>query len=150
MTDTPWDASSRETGVTIKAGKGYDDSWFTFRGKPEDIKADIIAFFGLDSASVSSLTAHEVAVNARKIAQGLGAVGVKLGGEVVAAGKAEEVLPSTTPEDKADAPNPLLAQIEACKSTDELKRLWAENQAAFADQTITAAWKARGKALKTN
>ncbi|MGW1258441.1 hypothetical protein ACWD5Q_25490 [Streptomyces sp. NPDC002513] len=41
----------------------------------------------------------------------------------------------------------LLEQIEACRTIDELKRLWAENQAAFSDSAVMDAWKARGRVL---
>lgn len=153
MTDA-WSAGA-ETSVTIKSGKGYDDSWYVFRGRPEEIKAQLVDFFGIPSASVAGLSVFEVAVNCRQIAQGNESTVAALGGTIVPA----DTKPSqTTPGDDPwaaieagapdeSAPNPILGQIEACKTTDELKRLWAENQAAFADSAVMDAWKAKGKSL---
>lgn len=163
MTDTNWNPG--ETGVTIKTGKAYDDSWYTFRGTPESIKEQIVSFFGFDSASVASLTVHEVSVNARQVAQGVAAVAVTLGGTAIgsvpsgdgaaaqaaALGTAPASDPWAGTESAAATPageHPLLARINAAATTDELKLLWADNQAAFGDEAVMAAWKARGKALQ--
>ncbi|MCX2949953.1 hypothetical protein [Lentzea sp. NEAU-D7] len=52
------------------------------------------------------------------------------------------------PTDDKPAVNPMLAQIDACTSVDALKKLWAANQAAFADGSLMDAYKAKGRALK--
>lgn len=156
MTDTNvWQASASEVTVTIKAGKGYEDSWYVFRGRPEEVKEQIISFFGIPSASVASLSPFEVAVNARQIAQGNESTVAALGGTIVQdkpsqpqSTPGDDPWASVGPQDAAPAENPMLAQIAATKDVQELQRLWAENQAAFADPVVMDAWKARGKALQ--
>jgi hypothetical protein len=138
------------TGVTIKEGKGYEESWFTFRGTPAQIKEDLIQFFGLDSASVADWTVHAVASHCKAIAHGIAVVATELGAAVIADGPSENLPASSTPSPTEDAPaeSPLLARIAATTDAESLKRLWAENQDAFKDATVMNAWKARGKALQ--
>ncbi|AGM12208.1 hypothetical protein SEA_DANZINA_33 [Streptomyces phage Danzina] len=51
-------------------------------------------------------------------------------------------------EPKADDPNAwIMGEIESQTTVDGLKRLWASNQSFFADASVMAAWKAKGKAL---
>ncbi|MCG8926667.1 hypothetical protein [Lentzea sp. CC55] len=52
------------------------------------------------------------------------------------------------PTDDKPVVNPMLARIDACASVEALKKLWAENQAAFADGSLMDAYKAKGRALK--
>ena len=81
MTETTnvWSTPTNEVTVTIKAGKGYEDSWYVFRGDAEAVKEQLIGFFALDRASVASLSPFETAVNARQIAQSISDVSAKLG-----------------------------------------------------------------------
>lgn len=146
MADDAWSQDGAGIGVTIKTGKGYEDTWITFRGSPKQIREDICATFGMECANVADLSLFDVVVNATTIAHGTSTVASKLGGTVVSnKAKAEEPKEEQPAEPEA---NPILAQIEACADTDALRRLWAENQAAFSDAAVMAAWKAKGKALK--
>ena len=161
MTETTnvWSTPTNEVTVTIKAGKGYEDSWYVFRGDAEAVKEQLIGFFALDRASVASLSPFETAVNARQIAQSISDVSAKLGAVAIGAvpsgpsANAEAAALGTAPADdpwaEADEPvrNPLYGRIEAATSKDELKLIWAENQAAFSDAELMAAWKAKGKSL---
>lgn len=149
-----------ELTVTVKYGKGYEETWAVFKGQNDEVRENIINYFGLDRASVADLTLSDLVVNVTSLAHGKGNVGAILGGVVIDPKKADEAQqPSGTSSDpwagveSGDAtpeqtgPHPLLAQIEACTTRDELKRLWAENQEAFADADLMAAWKAKGKSL---
>ncbi|MGW6745433.1 hypothetical protein ACWGDX_32625 [Streptomyces sp. NPDC055025] len=141
----------RSITVTIKYGRGHDDSWAVFRGSPTEVRKDIEAFFSLDGKSVADLSLHELVVEAGQIAQST---------TTVAKGLNARIVPQTAPEPTAarkaaEAPasaqsmaNAVLEQIAACKNTEELRRLWATNQTAFGDQAVMDAWKARGRALK--
>ncbi len=154
----PWEGGGRAITVTIKYGKGYDDSWVVFRGDAESIREDVIGYFGMDRASVAELTLSELIVNATQYAHGKTAVASTLNGAVIghkpseaqdAQGKSSD--PWAAAEQQASAQpqeNPMLARIAACTTGDELRRLWAGDQAAFADAEVMAAWKARGKALQ--
>lgn len=157
--------SERSTTVTIKYGKNYDDTWAVFKGAPIEVRQDIVDYYGL--APEREWTLNDVVLAATQAAHGLGAIVNGFGG----ATRSEDgtvqtaVVPiaesssgssdvwdqasSTPAEPAAPAVNPLLAQIAGVANVADLKRMWAENQAEFADPEIMAAWKARGKALQT-
>lgn len=161
--ESPWQPG--DTGVTIKFGKGYEDPWLTFRGSVEQIRAEVLAAFGMEDNPELSLAA--VVVNATREAHAMYGVASGLGGRVIsqsggtrrggwskAAAKTESVAGgqearNTSPQEpEKPAVSPLLAEIEACEDTTQLKRLWAQRQEAFKDPEIMAAWKAKGKALQ--
>lgn len=154
--------------VTIKYGKGHDDTWAGFTGSPEDIREYVISYFGLDRASVAGLTTDEVVLNATQLAHSTRNVAAALGAVAIPSSESAASAPAQATSSSgggdpwaaaagsaSSAPaqpevNPLVAQIEASPTVDDLKRLWAENQAAFAaDANLMSAWKARGKALST-
>ncbi|MFY1688194.1 hypothetical protein [Plantactinospora sp. WMMB782] len=154
-TETPWQ-TGRETGVTIKFGKDYDAPWVTFRGVTEEIRAALLATFGMEDNPELSLAA--LVVNATKEAHAMYGVSSGLGGRVVGQSgnrrgggfqRASQTDTETKGEAKPEEPaeNPLLAQIEAATDEKGLKRLWAQNQEAFKDPEVMNAWKAKGKAL---
>ncbi|MGI5530135.1 hypothetical protein ACQEVX_22930 [Streptomyces syringium] len=86
------------------------------------------------------MTLGELVLEATQLAQGSSHIARGLGAHVI-------------PQQPAIAPSEgtpggtLLDQIEACESVKQLKKLWAENQSAFADPGVMGAWKARGRAL---
>jgi hypothetical protein len=165
----PNDPRGRGITVTIKYGKGYDDTWAVFHGTVEDVRADLTMFFGLPSTSDTSLTLSELVVNATGIAHGLGALAGELGAVVIAAehngaappsqGQAAGPDPWTQANTMLAAPaataptvpqpHPLLALIEQAPTVRALELLWVENQDAFADPAVMAAWKARGRVLNS-
>ncbi|MEU9044087.1 hypothetical protein AB0D63_20770 [Kitasatospora sp. NPDC048343] len=132
--------------VTIKYGKGFDDSWVVFRGSAETVQQDIVDFFGLDGKSVAGLAPSELVVEATRTAQATTTIVKGLDARIIPA-PAVAAAPKP-PASTAEAPGGLLEQIAQCASTDDLKRLWATNQAAFSDSSVMDAWKARGRALK--
>ena len=155
------DASERKgrgLTVTIKYGKGYEETWAVFAGLAGEVRDDIVAFFGIDRESVTGLTLSDVVVNATSIAHGVGNVARVLGGTVIASPVPREQREGGDPWVEAAArsatppaatKNPLVERIEKASDLDALKRIWAENQAAFQDSAVMDAWKARGRALRT-
>ncbi|WP_327292427.1 hypothetical protein [Streptomyces sp. NBC_01198] len=156
----------RGLSVTIKYGKGYEETWAVFQGSPADVREDIIAYFGFERDSVAGLTLNSLVVNATQAAHGNGLIAAQLGGVVVseepsastakqegdpwaqAAGAKPAGITPTAPQQPAADPNAwILAEIAKQTNVADLKKLWAENQAMFADATVMAAWKAKGKAL---
>lgn len=161
--------------VTIKYGKGYEDTWAVFTDyQPEALRDSIINFFGIRPAAVEGFTLHDVVVVATNIAQGIGAVQEFLGGTHVPAddpgvqvsqepapaaapgedpwAKAEEQAPQTPPARPTppvrEEKDPLIEQIEAATTKKELQRLWAANQAKFkASEQVQAAFQARMSAI---
>jgi hypothetical protein len=161
--------SPGKIGVTIKVpeSKKYagDNPWFVFEGTDADsLKAKIAATFGTEH---EGLTLSDVVINAQRLVTGLGAVAHGLGGTVLASGQA--AAPADTPAapaasggsvfqqaaagGAAAAPaqesDPILDAIEMAKTVEELKQIWAENQAAFNDSKYMDPWKAKGKALSS-
>ncbi len=150
--------SERSTTVTIKYGKGYEETWAVFRGTTEELREDIVAYFGLDGASVAAMTLSELVVNVTNLAHGKGNVAATLGATAIPSSTSEAAqaegsdpwaAASASPTTPAAEPavNPIFEAIKGCTTRDELKRLWAENQPQFADAAVMDAWKARGKEL---
>ncbi|QFG10700.1 hypothetical protein SEA_ANIMUS_32 [Streptomyces phage Animus] len=159
-----------ETTVTIKYGKGYDDTWAVFKGTATEIRANILEFFGMDPATQQGLSLSSVVVNATNIAHGKGLIATQLGGTVIeetsneepakpagdpwaAASAAQSSGPwpgsASVTEAKAEDPNAyILGEIAKQTTVDGLKKLWAANQSFFSDAAVMAAWKAKGKSLQ--
>ncbi|MEV5330877.1 hypothetical protein [Streptomyces werraensis] len=161
--------------VTIKYGKGHDDSWVVFEGSTQEIRTDVIDYFGMDPETLVGLSLSSIVVNATNIAHGKGLIATSLGATVVeetpaaapakptedpwaAASAAQSGGPwpgsasvaETPAEEKVDDTTAwALGEIEKKTSVQELKKFWAENQALFSNEKIMAAWKARGKALQS-
>lgn len=149
-------ARAEGLGVTIKTGKGYDDTWLTFTGSPEQVRSLIKGTFDLDD---TDLTLFELVQNATNTAHGVASAVKGLGGTVV---KGHNTTPDeaqqTTQQDEpaSEDVDPYVAlnnEIAALTDVDSLRRLYADNTAMFTADTdeakaAKAAWKARGKALQ--
>ncbi|QPB09861.1 hypothetical protein KGG73_gp27 [Streptomyces phage Sentinel] len=156
--------------VTIKYGKGHDDSWVVFEGSTQEIRTDVLDFFGMDPETQRGLSLSSIVVNATNIAHGKGLIATALGATVVeettneapakptddpwaAASAAQSGGPwpgsASVAEPKKEDPNAyILGEIEKQTTVHGLKKLWAANQSFFADAAVMAAWKAKGKALQ--
>ncbi|GGU41346.1 hypothetical protein GCM10010211_00380 [Streptomyces albospinus] len=150
-------SESHEHGitVTIKYGKGYEDTWAVFRGPSEVVRKQIIDYFGFECEPVTSLTLSELVVEATSIAHGTGNIAGLLGGRIVATeAPSDEDDPwaaaSATPAPAAkEEPNGwILGEIAKQTSVADLQKVWAANQSFFADPTVMTAYKAKGRALK--
>ena len=171
--DTAPTTTAEAMTVTIKYGKGYDESWAVFRGNVWQIRADLIAYFGIDIDYASGLTLHELVIAATHVAHGTGNVAAVLGATPISVtesltgeptGKAawdkvegkDTALPyGGSPTGDADdaaaevaANAALIGQLQSAASVDDLKKLWVDNQAAFSDKDVKAAYSKQGKALK--
>ena len=177
--------------VTIAYGQGEHDTRATFHGSVEQVREDVIGFFGLDGASGIGLNPSELILNATQLAHGIGTLAHGLGATAIpaavaapqspapataaaprsavvaqsrsaddpwgmAASNTAPLWPDSTPPaappsaaPAAAVRHPLVEVIERAVDLDGLKRLWAENQAAFTDPEVMAAWKARGRTLSS-
>lgn len=169
--------TGRGVRVTIKYGKGYEETWAIFTGLPREVREDICEFFGIDSASVSGLNLNELVTEATSLAHAMGNVGAALGARPIdrETGKpaqrkgdapatnddgspfvggsdpwAADSVPPVGEQPAAEDPNARLrSAIEAAETVEALKLLWADNQEALsADAELLAQWKARGRTLK--
>lgn len=148
--------------VTIKYGKGYEESWAVFKGMDNaSVRALILDFFGVSPSAVTELSTHELVVDLTRVAQGtasaasvLSAVAIPAGptptpaktGGNPWAGLDDDTSQNTPPADEHPFAT-VLAAIAEAPDVPALQRVWAENQPAFKDETVTAAYKARGKEL---
>lgn len=160
MSDGP---KGRGISVTIKYPKPkYQDApWGVFHGNPSEVREDIIAAFGFDGESVADLTLHEVVLKAQEAVQGAGNVANSLGGKVLSQGGEKAAggpssgawsqagsQKSSEPEQPEDPTAWLKVEIDKATTKDGLKRLWADNQAAFNEHPeLLELWKAKGKSL---
>lgn len=154
--------SERGISITLKYPKPkYQDApWIVFHGSPEEVREDLIAAFGWDAESVTDLSLHEVTLKAQAAVQGAGEVANQLGGTVLSGGggakssawsqagsRASEQAEGAEPEDPTAW---LKVEIDKATSGDGLKRLWADNKAAFdAHAELMDLWKAKGKSLSS-
>lgn len=147
-------SDAAELTVTFKYGKGYEETWAVFKGKAQDLRQQILDYFGMDSSEFSDLTLHDVVLEATRIAHADRTVMTSLGGKVAtkserAQERAQE--PASQAKSEPEGPTPeqaLIARLEAAETVDGLKRLWAENKALFSDDGVKAAYKKRGSELK--
>jgi hypothetical protein len=150
--------------VTIKYGKGYDETWVVFHGDQSEVRDDLTSFFGLERVSEAALTLSDLVVNATSVAHGIGSLAAGLGATVIDASPA--VTPASPPSSEAaeggadpwvEAAAPptahpaaeLLRDIADAPDVPALQLLWAQNQAAFKDEAVMRAWKTRGRQLST-
>lgn len=154
--------------VTIKyrdgSGKGFDEPWAVFRGPLQEVRQNIVAFFGVSDEP--TFTLHDVVVNAKRIAHGVEAVASGLGGKVIPLPSREERVQSTDawsqaapqkPQEPISGPQEadpegedhelLIEALKGADSINTLRRIWAENTEAFKDPAVQDAYKARGKEL---
>ncbi|WP_394615867.1 hypothetical protein JNUCC0626_40055 [Lentzea sp. JNUCC 0626] len=153
----------RHITVTIKYGKDYEGSQAIFSGQVGEVREDICAFFGVECESLSNLSLNDIVVDMTSLAHGVSNLASILGAVAVGSPPATETVTepapgedvwagadTSTPPWPTDKPaeNPLLAQIKTAPSIPDLQRIWAENQAAFANGDLMDAYKQRGRALK--
>lgn len=151
------DGSGAGVTVTIKYGKGYEESWAVFRGQPSEVRSQVQAYFGLNAEEQVEMTLHEVVLEATKLAHGTAAASARLGGKALGNSKAASTDgkqdPWATPSEPAKPAEPerpaILSAIDNCQTLDELKALWGDEADTIkATDGGVDAFKARGAALK--
>ncbi len=172
-----YDLESR-TSVTFKTGEKYKESLINFSGARQQVRADIIAYFGLKPSECDGLTDFEIRQAADRIAQAVVTVTNKLGAAIVkdepASAQPRDQIPaavheamkdgdpwaqaeggSSAPakaEEPAPDPDPVAVMIDTINAQTSVKAIqvvWAENKALFNQHPeIMAAYKAKGKALQ--
>jgi hypothetical protein len=160
------DLAGRGIRATIKYGKGYDETWVSFTGTPDEVRLDIVEYFGFPSDE-AGLSLNELVIKATQIAHGIGLIATTLGGVPIPAGNGPdgqpappwktgdadegqqpaadawaqaEGNPAAAPVKTSPAPtNPnehLYRAVEEAATIDALKRVWAGDQAAFAADSV--------------
>lgn len=155
------DVKGRGLTATVKYGKGYDETWVSFSGSPSEIREDIIDFFGANRDNAAAMTLNELVIAVTDIAHGAGSAAAVLGAMPVPTAPSEPEATETTTEAQESpwdaarrtqaapepASDPLLEQIVAAGTRDDLRRLWANNQEAFKRTEVQEAFRARSEAI---
>lgn len=135
--------------IIIKVPYGAGASEVTFGGTENSLREKLCSFFGLDCKSVTAHSLHEILVEVGQLARGSELIASDLGAHVVP--QASPLPTSAAQAAPTGSPSAaILEQIAACRTADELRRLWVTNQAAFSDPPVMDAWKARGRALQAS
>ncbi|MFF4244289.1 hypothetical protein ACFYY2_07415 [Streptomyces sp. NPDC001822] len=143
--------------VTIKYGKSYEDTWAVFRGTVAQVREVLCDYFGFESKDVTGLSLSDLVVNATNLAHGKGNIAAVLDARVISSEPTSASAPADDPWATASATKPeaketgsgwILGEIEKQTSIADLQKLWAANQAMFADPAVMTAYKARGRALQ--
>ncbi|MFK0099256.1 hypothetical protein [Streptomyces sp. NPDC091040] len=142
--------------ITIKYGKGHEDTWAVFRGTPETVRSWITEHFGFKPEMVAELTLSELVLEATNIAHGKGNLAAYLGATVIPASQLDRPQaadPWSQAEAAPAAPKDsgstwALAEIKKQASIADLQKFWAGNQSFFADPEVMTAYKARGRELQ--
>lgn len=143
-------------GVTIKYGKGYEDTWAVFRGSVGQVRQLICDYFGFDCKYETGLSLSALVVNATNLAHGKGNIASILDARIISDTPSQPqaddpwaAASASQPEQPtANASAWILGEIEKQTSIADLQKVWAANQAMFSDDAVMAAYKARGRALK--
>lgn len=134
-----------EVSVTLKAGKGFDDTWVVLRGgSVEEVRGLMTDWFGVPSEQHAGLTPSEVEKIVTRANHGTSAIINTTGGTPIA--EVEDLPQEETPA-KADPVEILLERVEAVTTVADLKLLWAEHKEHFSDDRLKKAYSAKGKAL---
>lgn len=149
--------------VTIKSGKGYEDTWLVFNGSPAQVKANMAEVFGLDPDL--DVTISEYALLGQAQFQAIESVQQILGGRSIPPsreGKPTGGWPDTSTganpfaaaagaastEGEVDPVAVVKAKIEAATGRTQLKDLWLDNQALFNEHAeLGELYSAKGKSL---
>jgi hypothetical protein len=166
------DNHTRPLSITIKYGKGYEETWAVFQGTAAEVRTGIEDYFGLSIQETEELTLNQLVVNVTKLAHGTQAAASKLG--AVSIPKSQAVAPQRLAEPEQEAPtkdpwteaekappakpaepakparNPIYDEIDACTSIKPaLTKVWATHQDAInADEDLLDYFKAHGAKLK--
>lgn len=156
-------SEGRGISVTLKYPKPkYQDApWIVFHAvSAEEVRQDIVDAFGWEADAVDGLVLHEVVLKAQEAVQAHGGVANDLGGKVLSGGgskssawsqagsRASEQAEGGEEKEPEDPTAWLKVEIDKATSKDGLKRLWADNKAAFnAHPELLELWKDKGKSL---
>lgn len=142
-----------ELSVTLKYGKGYEESWLVLRAESaSDLKKQLEEATGV---SGEGITLVDQVHNATQHVHSLGRMGTILGATVIPEAESAGA-PATPPQAAAQAPAAaapapgptLLEKIAQAGSASDLSDLFLKNQAAFTgDKTLMDALEARSKAI---
>ena len=150
----PWEPDKSYFKVTLKGGKGYEATWVNIgAGTPGELRRAVIAFFGWEPAEWEDKSLADLAFEATQVWHALTNVGTAFpearNVDGAAATPAEAYAAAQEEQPPPDPKAVLLAQIEEQGNVPDLKRLYAENKAAFDsdEPDLMAAYKAKGKSL---
>jgi len=153
MSDSPFEEGN--VSVTLKHNGKYEDPWVVFHGSPARIREQIIEFFDMGTEVSDDASVANVVYEANKIASREYNAAQQLGGVVISTNKPGaksqpkaqgETKPAAT-DDKSEF---IAGKIASAPDMDSLTDVWGDYATEIkADENLMAAFKARGKALKS-
>lgn len=150
----PWEPDKAYFKVILKGGKGYEATWVNLgAGTPGELRRALVDFFGWDADEAQDKSLADLAFDATQQWHAMTALGTafpeaRTVGNHRGRSNAPEAYAAAQEQAPPDPKAVLLAQIEAQADVTALKRLYAENKEAFdADESLVAAYKAKGKSL---
>ena len=142
--------TEKETSVTLKGGKGFEEPWIVVRGTPAECREQLVEIFGYDKSQAPQLSLSSLVRNASADFHSLGPVAQVLGGRVVSeepGGDWPQTEVPAEPSKPAEPESPVIAAINAATTKQELQQLFVKFQTAFADPAVQEAAKARRAAI---
>ena len=158
MSAGPDDSST----ATIKLGGGHEAPWLVVKGNPAAIRRQFLEAFGIEDDTEVSL----IELIAKLSVDAAAAYSLATGGATPSTGgrrasysgnakprAAQHPAQVESPADEADGEEDrnisrILAAIEAAQTPQELKLVWAKDQAAFSDSRLQVAYRNRNNNLK--
>ena len=150
-----------ESTATIKLGGGHEAPWLVVKGNPAAIRRQLLEAFGIEDDTEVSL----IELIAKLSVDAAAAYSLATGGATPSAGgrrasysgnakprAAQHPQRVESTADEADSEESrnisrILAAIEAAQTPQELKLVWAKDQAAFSDSRLQVAYRSRNNNL---
>ena len=157
MSAGPDDSST----ATIKLGGGHEAPWLVVKGNPAAIRRQLLEAFGIEDDTEVSL----IELIAKLSVDAAAAYSLATGGATPSTGgrrasysgnakpRAAQHPPQVeSPDDESGSEEDrnisrILAAIEAAQTPQELKLVWAKDQAAFSDSRLQVAYRSRNNNL---
>jgi hypothetical protein len=148
--------------VTFKHGKAYDDTWTVIKAlSVSELRHDLLAYFDIDASAVEGLTTFELVTNLTGVVHGSSNAATMLGAVAIPQVDRASLEQTDNPwaglddddtkeETYLSTESPfqhLFDAMNAATDVKELQKVWATNQAAFQNEELMTAYKARGKEL---
>lgn len=145
--------------ATIKFSKDFDAPWYVAYGAPSELRRQIIDAFGYDEEAVTDVSLIDLMARASIDAQAafsaakIGtpdawSTGKPVGEKAPAKRTTKAAAPKAEAKPEESPVQGLIDAINAATDETELKRVWAENQDAFSNTELQAAYKAKRNELK--
>lgn len=156
----PWEHDRSYTKLTLKAGKGYEDTWVNLgASNAGEFRRLVGGFFGWTEEQTAGLTLAQLSFNATREWHAMNNVAAEfpdsrsVPAELTAQPRKSARKAAKPAEIVSDVPTEeaLIAEIGSAEDVKTLQAIYTRENKAGRKLTgaVLAAWNARGKALKS-